>query len=235
VSRQEKELSAKADLILAASPAIAGKFPAAKTVVLLHGVDVKKFSNANTPRATDLPAHPAVAGFYGLLSDWMDTELLAYVAAKLPQWRLVLVGQEQTELAPLKKLPNVVMMGPRRHDELPSYVRHWDVSLLPFRRGLHMSGANPLKLREYLAAGTPIVSTDFPALDGYRDLVEVAATPDAFVAAMLRAREEGRRREQDRLRRVAAETWEARARQVSDLIGQIGARQATGDPTLAQP
>jgi glycosyltransferase involved in cell wall biosynthesis len=98
-----------------------------------------------------------------------------------------------------------------------------------------MSGANPLKLREYLAAGTPIVSTDFPALDGYRDLVEVAETPDAFVAAMLRAREEGRRREHDRLRRVAAETWEARAQQVSDLIGQIGARRATGHPPPARP
>ena len=223
VAKQEQDLCEKADLILAASPAIAKKFPAAKTAVLLHGVDVARFSDAGAPRAPDLPSHPAVAGFYGTLSEWMDTELLAYVAEKLADWRLVLVGPEQTALAALKKFPNVVMTGPRRHDQLPSYVRHWHVSLLPFRQNGMTRAFNPLKLREYLAAGTPIVSTEFPALDGYRDLVEVARTPDAFVAAMLRARAEGRRREQDRLRRVAGETWEARARLVSDHLEQAAA------------
>lgn len=222
VQKQEMELAEKADWVVAASPAIAKKFAAAKTAVLLHGVDVQKFAGPDVPRARDLPADGTpVAGFYGTLSDWMDTELLAYIALRLPRWRLVLVGPAQTDVSALREVPNVVMIGPRRHDDLPGYVRHWNVSLLPFRETGMTRAFNPLKLREYLAAGTPIVSTDFPALDGYRDLVEVARTPDAFVAAMLRAHAEGRRRAQERVRRVAGETWEARARFLGERLKQM--------------
>ena len=109
-----------------------------------------------------------------------------------------------------------MIAGPRRHEELPGYVQHWDVSLLPFRDTPQIRACNPLKLREYLAAGTPIAATPFPALAGFEDLVETGRTPAAFVAAIRRASGESRQRAAERMARVAGESWELRAQQVSD-------------------
>lgn len=217
----EGELAAKADLILAASAVIAAKFPAAKTVLLPHGADIAQFTAGDAPRPADLPWGPPIAGYYGTLSEWMDTDLLAAVAAALPDWLIYLIGPVRTDVSALAALPNVVLAGPRPHASLPAYVRHWQVSLMPFRQSPMTQAFNPLKLREYLAAGTPLVTTDFPALDGYRDLVEVARSPEQFAAAIRRAGAEGRQREGLRQDRVSGETWEARAQDVDLLLARF--------------
>jgi glycosyltransferase involved in cell wall biosynthesis len=221
VNGLEAELVARADLVLAASATIAAKFPPHKTALLPHGVDVALFSTGTVPRAPDLPSGAPVAGFYGTLSEWMDSELLAHAAMSLPEWRFLLIGPVRTEIRALADLSNVILAGQRRHEELAGYVQHWDVSLLPFRSMPMTQAFNPLKLREYLAAGTPIAATPFPALDGYRDLIEIGRTPEEFVAAIRRAGAEGRRRAEERMRRVAGETWEARARQVAELLATL--------------
>jgi glycosyltransferase involved in cell wall biosynthesis len=220
VAEREAELVDRADLVLAASAALAGKFPAQKTVILPHGVDVEHFGRA-APRPVDLPGCGPIAGFYGSLSDWLDRDLLVAVAQRLPDWHFVLVGPQQASIAPLQALPNVILTGPRPHAALPGYVQHWTVSLIPFRDTPQIRACNPLKLREYLAAGTPIVATDFPALDGYRDLVEVGCDPAAFIAAMRRAAAEGGTRSAERKGRVAGESWQARAAMVSDLLAAL--------------
>lgn len=221
VSRLERELAGKADLVLAASPAIAAKFPAQKTVLLPHGADISAFAAEDAQRPTDLPSGGPIAGYYGTVSEWLDIALLTVVATALPNWTFFLIGPVRTDVRALEPLPNVIFAGPRKHSALPGYARHWNVSLMPFRDTAQIRASNPLKLREYLAAGTPLVTTDFPALDGYRDLVEIARTPDAFAAAICRAEAEGRRRAHVRVDRVAGETWEARARQVEEMISEI--------------
>jgi glycosyltransferase involved in cell wall biosynthesis len=220
VRRLEADLVAQADLILAASPTLSAKFLPRKAVLVPHGVDTVLFGTPS-PRPSDFPAGAPVAGFYGSLSEWVDVGLLAHAARALPDWRFLLVGPVRTDIDALAVLPNVLLAGERRHGELPGYVQHWDVSLLPFRDNRQIGACNPLKLREYLAAGTPIAATPFPALDGYRDLVEIGRTPEEFVAALRRAGAEGRQRAGERRRRVAGETWEARARQVSDLLARL--------------
>ncbi|MBK8175957.1 MAG: glycosyltransferase [Rhodospirillales bacterium] len=217
VCRCEAELQNKADVILAASPALAARFPPHKTVVVPHGVDLRRFGDRQ-PRAADFLAGTPVAGFFGSLSAWIDVPLIAAAAAALPDWRFLLIGPVRSDVSSLRALPNVDIVGPRPHAALPGYVQHWDVSLLPFRDTAQIRACNPLKLREYLAAGAPVVATDFPALDGYRDLVEVASTPEAFVAAIRRAGAEGRLRAAQRLVRVTDESWSVRARQVEEIL-----------------
>lgn len=222
VAALEQELATRADLVLAASPALAAKFPGPKTALVPHGADVARFS-APAPRPADLPAGGRVAGFYGSISPWVDIGLLAEAARRLPAWRFFLVGPVDTDVSALAALGNVTLAGPRPHAALPGYVQHWDVSLIPFCDTTQIRACNPLKLREYLAAGTPVATTPFPALDGYRDLVEIGRTPEAFAAAIARAAAEGRRRAPQRQGRVAGETWEARARQVAALLAGLGA------------
>ncbi|MGL4544707.1 MAG: glycosyltransferase [Plesiomonas sp.] len=183
IHQLEEELVEKADLILAASPTLVSRFPAEKTQLLPHGVDVQLFSQPQA-RATDLPTGKPIAGFYGSLSTWINVELLADVARTLTNWNFVLIGPIQTDISAFHGLQNIYILGPRAHHELPAYVQYWQVSMLPFHDNAQIRACNPLKLREYLAAKKPIVCTDFPALDGYRDLIHTADSANNFCVAL---------------------------------------------------
>lgn len=218
VAELERRLVARANLILAASPELAARFPASKTILLPHGVDYELFSRP-APRAPDLPSGGPVAGFYGSLAEWVDVGLIAAAARALPHWRFELIGEAQTDLSALDGLPNLWRLGPRPHAALPSYVQHWDVALLPFRDNEQIRACNPLKLREYLAAGAPVAATWFPALAPYRELISIARGPEDFAQAILRAAGE-RDAAPARRARVAGESWDARAR---DLAARLEA------------
>lgn len=219
VLAMEAALVAKADLILAASETLAARFPRAKTRLVPHGADIALFSTPVAP-AHDLPRDGPVAGFYGSLADWVDVELLAHAAKTLPNWQFVFIGAIETDVQPLRGLPNVTFLGPRAHNDLPGYAQHWQASLLPFRDCPQIRACNPLKLREYLAAGREIVTTDFPALGPYRDLVTVANGRDAFADA-IRASATAPGRANERRARVSLETWEARAAEVAGALAAL--------------
>lgn len=219
VAKMEQELVEKCQLVITASSALADKFPAHKTIVLPHGVDHELFVTPQ-PRAEDLPSGK-VAGFYGAISGWFDQQLMIETARILSDWEFVLVGPAQIDMSDLLAQPNIRWLGPRPHSELPRYSQHWDVSLLPFKRNEQILACNPLKLREYLAAGCSIVSTDFPALDGYRDLIHVSDDAAGFSAGILRHYE--RKYHQQLLReirqqRVQRESWAERACDLKDIL-----------------
>jgi glycosyltransferase involved in cell wall biosynthesis len=217
VVAMERALAARADLIVAASPQLAERFPAGRTLVLPHGADVELFRRPVAAPADLRRDRRRVAGFYGSLSDWLDVELLTTAARRLPDWDFVLIGEVRTALGDLPDLPNVRLLGVREHAALPAYVQNWDVSLLPFRDNPQIRACNPLKLREYLAAGTPVASTPFPALLPYAGLIEVGRDADAFVRAIASAAGDSRRNVQRRTA-VAGESWEARARDLASAL-----------------
>jgi len=212
----ERELVERAGLVLAASAELAARFPRQRVALAPHGVDFELFSTP-APRAADLPLGRPVAGFYGSLAEWIDVEMLAQAARALPDWTFALIGEVRADTGPLAGLANVALLGPRPHRELPSYAQHWDVSLLPFRDTAQIRACNPLKLREYLAAGAPVAATDFPALEGYRAHIEVARGASDFAGAILRARQ-GQANVAARRASVAGESWDARALFVSQLL-----------------
>lgn len=220
VLEQERALVAKADLVLVASERLAQRFPAHKTRLLPHGVDFEHFSSPVAP-AADLPTGKPVAGFYGSLSDWIDVELLADTARLHPHWHFCLIGQVQTDVTPLKALANVHLLGPRRHDQLPSYLQHWQAALLPFRDTPQIRACNPLKLREYLASGTAVISTDFPALNGYRDLVSVISPQQSFARALQQSQDEPAWLSGWRRQRVRTESWQQRCQQVEAMLAEL--------------
>ncbi|CAM3625890.1 Putative teichuronic acid biosynthesis glycosyltransferase TuaH [Vibrio aerogenes CECT 7868] len=185
ISRHEADLVSKADLILAASPALQNKFPAEKTCLLPHGVDTELFSTPVT-RAQDLPQHGPVAGFYGSLSSWLDDTLIGQVAKALPHWQFVFIGPQTQSRPSLPELPNIHLLGPRAHHQLPAYCQHWDVSLLPFILNQQIQACSPLKLMEYLAAGRPVVTTDYPAIEPYRLHLNVTDSAESMIDTLRR-------------------------------------------------
>jgi glycosyltransferase involved in cell wall biosynthesis len=212
----EAELAGLADLILAASPLMAARFPAAKTHLLPHGVDLGLFGTP-VPRAADLPDGP-VAGFYGTLAEWLDYALIAATARLLPDWRFVFVGPVAADVSAIAGLANVFLLGARPHAALPSYAQHWTAGLIPFLDNAQIRASNPLKLREYLAAGRPIVTTPFPAMLPYAQHMAVAAAPGTFAAALRAALLDPPGAAAARRAAVAGESWEARAAAAAALI-----------------
>jgi len=242
VERMEAGLTEKADAIVAASDAIAAKFPRDKTFIISHGCDFEKFAAPSIEpddlRDTESEARP-VAGFYGSLSSWLDQDLLAEAATRLPRWRFVLIGDKCCDVSRLEQVENIEFFGRRGHDALPGYVQNWDVSLMPFKDNAQIRACNPLKLREYMAAGTPIVSTDFPALTPYRRHVRVETAPDRFAAAIQAAAQEGATDRQARRNAVSRESWERKSADVAVLLdvlqnGAVSQSEPVAKTALAQ-
>lgn len=124
-------------------------------------------------------------GYYGVIDERLDLDLVAALADAHPEWQVVMVGPVvKVDAARLPQRPNLHWMGQRRYDELPAFLAGWDVCLMPFALNAATRFISPTKTLEYLAAGKPVVST--PVRDvaqQYAAVVPIAASPAEFVAA----------------------------------------------------
>jgi len=186
VTEMEAELAEKVDLILVASRELEKKFPPHKTQYLPHGTDFNLFS-APCDRPCDLPVGKPIAGFYGSIENWVDVSLIGEAANVLPEWNFVLIGDIKTDVSILRNRDNVFFLGKKLHHQLPAYVQNWHVAMLPFLNNEQIHSCNPLKLREYLASGTPIVSTRFPAAEQYQNQIYISDSEKDFIDSIVRS------------------------------------------------
>jgi UDP-galactopyranose mutase len=153
-------------------------------------VDVAHFSRARwiteDPDDQRPIPHPRL-GFFGVIDERMDLELLDGAAAARPDWQFVMVGPVvKIDRAALPQRSNVHYLGAKSYDDLPRYLAGWDVALLPFARNEATRFISPTKTPEYMAAGKPVVSTsirDVVRPYGQQGLVRIADTVPAFVAS----------------------------------------------------
>jgi UDP-galactopyranose mutase len=160
-------------------------------------VDVTHFAQARgalaEPADQAAIAHPRI-GFYGVLDERLDIDLLDAVAAARPDWQIVMVGPVvKIDAATLPQRPNIHYLGAKTYAELPAYLSGWDAALLLFARNESTRFISPTKTPEYLASGRPVVSTpitDVVRMYGDSPAVRIAGTPDEFVAATAAALED---------------------------------------------
>ncbi|WP_441246881.1 glycosyltransferase [Kitasatospora sp. McL0602] len=191
VERLERSLMQIADHVLYVSSELMAaehELTGDRAVFLDHGVDLDHFGTpaADAREPADLAAvpHPRI-GFFGALDDFVvDFDLLGRVAKEYPDAQLVLVGDTTADLSALTTLPNVHHLGFRPYADIPAYGRGFDVALMPWLDNDWVRHCNPIKLKEYLALGLPVVSIDFPEVRRYAEQIAVAASPDEFVAAV---------------------------------------------------
>lgn len=187
VANMDRQLTENANRVFVAPPSLVeGKRAKnARTTFSPHGVDVELFGQVNDPNLTmpdelrELPR--PVIGFFGLVADWIDTELIEAVARSIPHGTILLVGHESTDTSRLKKLTNVKFVGPKPYQELPRWAKSFDVAMIPYRLTQQVKNANPLKLREYLATGIPIVAVSNPEIEKFADHVYIATDASDFV------------------------------------------------------
>jgi glycosyltransferase involved in cell wall biosynthesis len=225
--RMEEDLVRRADLVITSAERLRDERRTANpnTHFIPHGVDVEHFGRALDP-ATEIPADiqripRPIIGFFGLLADWVDMDVFRALARARPNWSIVLIGKTVTDVESLRSLPNVHLLGQQPYAMLPAYCRVFDVGIIPFRVNDLTIRANPLKLREYLAAGLPVVSTPLPEVARFDGLVGLASNADEFIRrieAALADRSEATK--QRRVVAMRAEGWVARVEEISTLINR---------------
>ncbi len=149
-------------------------------------VDAEHFAPRALPEPADLRAVPRPRiGFYGVVDERFDIDYVDAIAQLRPQWNLVIVGPVvKIDPGLLPHRDNIHYIGQRSYGELPAYLHHWDIAMLPFARNDSTRFISPTKTLEYLAAHKPVIST--PIADvvdpyGERGLVGIAATAEQFV------------------------------------------------------
>jgi glycosyltransferase involved in cell wall biosynthesis len=229
---REAELMVRADLVLTGGQSL---YEAKKNLhpnvhAFPSSVDVAHFAQAR--KGPEEPADQAPIarprlGYFGVIDERMDLDLVRGVALARPDWQLVFLGPTaKIDPASFPKLPNVHALGRKAYEELPAYVAGWDVAMLPFARNESTRFISPTKTPEYLAAGRPVVSTsirDVVRPYGQQGLARIADEVDDFVAAAeaaLAEDPEPRQRRADAfLSKISWErTWSAIRRLMSDTL-----------------
>ena len=223
VGAQIATLKAAADLVVYCNPVLMAEEQASvrRQLLITHGVDLDIFIAAGKARAPS-PADVAVlkrprVGFIGGIdAHTFGPELFLATAARLPDVEFALIGGCSLPDG-WCTLPNVKLLGRKPYEMVANYMAAMDALIMPWNDSDWIQACNPIKLKEYLAVGRPVISTDFPALEKYRDLVRVAKTPRDFAAAIRSALNEPYDATIAR-QRVATEGWDAKASYLAEAL-----------------
>jgi glycosyltransferase involved in cell wall biosynthesis len=165
-----------------------------RAVFLDHGVDADHFR----PRARSaVPAEVRslrrpIIGFFGGFDDYVvDLDLVEHVARCVPDATVLLIGGASCSMRWVDDHPNVRWLGPRDYDDIPAYGSCFDVAIMPWLDNEWIRHANPIKMKEYLALGLPVVSTDFPEVHRYDGLIRIASDRDEFVDLIRKTIDDG--------------------------------------------
>jgi glycosyltransferase involved in cell wall biosynthesis len=237
--RMEEQLVRRVDEVIAVSETLRDRLvrmgrPAR---LLTHGVEPEFWVGGGRPESA-----PAVAGldrplvvFWGVLDRRMDTAVVRRLANDLGRGTIMLAGPHSDPDTALLRLPRVVAPGPLPLEQLPGLAREAAVLVMPYADLPVTRAMQPLKLKEYLATGKPVVVRDLPATRPWADCLDLADNPEAFAAAVRQRLHTGLPVEQRLAReRLAGETWAAKARAFERWLGRDapGAHARPGTPAL---
>lgn len=237
IAQCDDDLTRRADHVFVAPPALlAGKQqlnPA--TSFSPHGVDVELFGRAQAADTIVPPAAAAlkgpVIGYFGLIAAWTDIELIEWLAEQRPQWNFLLIGHASVSVAGLARLPNVTLAGPQPYPTLPGWAKAFDVAIIPYRLNQQVRNANPLKLREYLATGKPIVSVATPEIDRFATVLRVADGRQQYLEAIEASlQDDTAELRAARMAAVRDMSWEARAKTAFGIALEALARRGSALP-----
>jgi glycosyltransferase involved in cell wall biosynthesis len=217
ISRRERLLLARADVVFTGGSLLYESKSRLHDNVHFYGcgVDVAHFARARHTKTRIPPDVAAIArpilGYFGVVDERLDYELLRRIAVGHPDWSLVLIGPcAKVDPDELPRGANIHWLGQRAYADLPAYVRAFDVCLMPFALNEATEFINPTKTLEYMAAGKPIVSTAVPdVVRNFAPVVRIAPSPEEFIAlcAESLARPDGERLGAG-LQRAVQASWE---------------------------
>jgi len=236
----EEEIIRNADYTLCTSKELTRLKSQFSPNVYFHpnAADVETFTTAMTkklPRPKELEnIKHKIIGFTGSIEYRSDFDLLKKIANYHQDKVLFFVGPINTEehkSVGLDKMPNVVFAGSKNINELPAFLQHFDCTIIPYRKTVLTKSIYPLKINEYLAAGKPVVATNFSEdIYSFRDVAYVVDTHEEFVETIDRAiSENNEERQLARMKVATQNTWKARVEQFWRIVSQEPVLKETGD------
>jgi glycosyltransferase involved in cell wall biosynthesis len=225
----EEDLFRKSDfVVVSAEKLLESKKQFNKNTFLIrHGVDFHHFRKSLDTKTkipdeiADLPR--PVIGFHGLLADWVDFQLIKKTAEHFKRGSVVLIGKitvdAEKKIKILDGIPNIHFLGRKPYAELPNYCKGFDVALNPFEISELTLAANPLKVREYLAAGLQVVSTDIPEVHILEDCL-VGTNHADFIAKIEEILQNPKPREavSDAIR---SESWDSKVDELREIMRKV--------------
>jgi glycosyltransferase involved in cell wall biosynthesis len=242
VRAMDEELTRRADLVFVASETLVARKAALnpETHVSPHGVDFDHFVRAQDP-ALAVPEDAAglprpIVGFFGLIERWIDLGLVGWLAERRPSWTFLMIGRVAVPESDVPRRPNIAYLGRRPYETLPAYGKAFDAALIPYHLTPQVLHANPIKLREYLAMGKPIVSVSTPEIDKFAAHVRIGRSREEMLAhldaAVSKGLDPGERDAQIAL--ASTMTWDANLRKVLERVEErlAGGRGESRPPGL---
>jgi hypothetical protein len=227
VKDSEELMFERSDIVVATARALlpAKQFQS-KGKYLPQGVQVEAFDSVPTT-----PPKKPVLGFFGSIAEWLDFSLIEAVATQAPDWTLEFIGKPDFVPPELLEFDNIKILDPVPFASLPVHIKHWAAAWIPFKINELTVAVNPLKVREYLAAGLPTHCTPLPEVVELEDDVCISASPDTVVAWM-RDSLASDSVERRRSRRLSMEehSWSARAQAMLGMIsGKASDKTGNGE------
>ncbi|HLL02932.1 MAG TPA: spore coat polysaccharide biosynthesis glycosyltransferase ExoP [Myxococcaceae bacterium] len=235
IAELEERLLRKADLVITSAERLRENKAKVNpnTVLVRHGTDYRHFVKA-CDASTEIPEDIAnlpkpIIGFFGLVADWVDQEAIIATAKAHPEGSVVIIGKvaPDCDATALKAVPNIHLLGRKSYASLPGYCKAFDVALMPFTVNELTLNANPLKVREYLAAGLPVVSTDIPEVRKV-GLCKMATSTEDFVRKVDECLAEGPGPNRERAERIFHESWDARVEEIRGHVGEAMLKAGRG-------
>ncbi len=226
ISKQyDQKLKAAADITLFVNRMLLEKESRSckKAIYVDHGVDFDLFALAE--KSGEIPddiknIRKPIVGFFGQIDDYtVDIEFMKKVADYMPDWSFVFIGGTIEDCSGLAGKDNVWLLGKKPYIQIPHYGKYFDVAIMPWQQNYWIQACNPIKLKEYLALGKPIVSTPFTQLKSYLDVIYEAKTPEEFVECIKRAfNENNSKLVEQRRNKITHDTWKNKAEIVCNEI-----------------
>lgn len=239
----EDKLLARSDLTLYVNKRLMAedKGEANRKFYVGHGVDFDVFADAARerkpcPEYADI--RRPIIGFFGAIDDYtVDLKLIKHTAQTLSDMSFVLIGLSTLDISDIAGLPNVHYLGFRPYSEIPRLGAAFDVGIMPWLDVPWIAYCNPVKLKEYLALGLPIVTTPIPQADEYADVLHVVRTPEEFVQVIRDcATGNSDQARAKRQHRVQGDSWQNKADEILTLARNAAERRnAVPRVELKQP
>ena len=227
IREYDRKLKAHADLTIYVSGSLYDEEydQCKKAFFLDHGVDYNLFASAETHK--EQPGEmqeikKPIIGFFGDIEDHiLDFELIQKVVDLLPEMNFVFIGTIMADCSQWNTRKNVWLLGQKPYEQIPHYGKCFDVTIMPWRQTRWIDVCNPIKLKEYLALGKPVVSTPFAELQKYLDVVYEAKTPDKFAECIkIAISEDSHELINKRREKVKNASWDSKAELVLNELFQ---------------
>jgi len=191
-----------------------------------QGCDLELFKPNEVAAPADLAKIKGVKiGYIGFLTEMrLNIHLLVEIAKTKTDWQIILVGPEDNAFkdSDLHQLSNVHFLGNKKGDELPAYIKYFDICMNPQEVNALTIGNYPRKIDEYLAMGKPTVATQTPTMEIFKDYVYLGETATDYIQLIEQAlKENSPEKQQERIVFAQGHTWENNVKQIDKAIQQL--------------